>query len=105
MKAVITTILLLLFLTKCKESKTKTASNKVPSDTTTQTSAFNVATKRTEQIDTSLLHVDTAKFLGETYTAIYKSNDTLYVVNTKADTILKVANLHPNFEFDDFNDD
>lgn len=105
MRAVVTTILLVL-LTHCRNSKTKTAIKRIPADTTMQTIAFNAPTDITDpQIDTTLLHVDTAKILGEAYTAIYKTNDTLYVLNSKTDTILKVPDLHPNFEFDDFNGD
>jgi hypothetical protein len=106
MKAVITTILLLLILTNCKNRKTKTVAKKIPSDTTIQTKAFNAQTNTTDnQIDTMLLHIDSARILGERYLAIYKTNDTLYVLNAKSDTILKAPDLHPNFEFDDFNGD
>ncbi|WP_207496757.1 hypothetical protein [Aridibaculum aurantiacum] len=49
--------------------------------------------------------MDTAIIFGETYKALYKTNDTLYVLNTRADTILKLGDLHANFEFDDFSGD
>lgn len=106
MKGVITTIFLLFFLTKCKDSKTKTAAKNHLVDTTISTTTFHSITDTTENpADTTLLHADTASILGETYIAIYKTNDTLYVLSSKADTILKVPDLHPNFEFDDFNGD
>jgi hypothetical protein len=106
MKAVITTIFLLFFLTKCKDSKTTTATKKSLVDTTIPTASLNSAPGTMERpVDTTLLHVDSARILGETYIAIFKTNDTLYVLSSRADTILKASDLHPNFEFDDFNSD
>lgn len=54
--------------------------------------------------DTTILHIDTAKIKGNTYIAFYKT-DTLYVVNNGGDTIIRTPDLHPNFEFNDFNED
>lgn len=106
MRAVTIIILLLFFLTNCRESKSKTAANKYLADTTKQTTTVALLGDTTEnRIDTTLLHVDSTKVLGKSYLAIYKTNDTLYVLNEKADTILKAGDLHPNFEFDDFNGD
>jgi hypothetical protein len=105
MRAVITIIFLHLLLTNCNDSKTTIATNNKISDTASRTKDLTQPSASADEIDTTLLHVDTALIFGEKYTAIYTSKDTLYVLNMKADTILKVADLHPNFEFGDFNGD
>lgn len=105
MKQVISTIFLLLFFLHCKDNRTSIKIEKSLSDTISQPVAFNLSRDTTSLIDTTLYHVDSAIILGEKYIAIYKTNDTLYVLNKKSDTILKLPDLHPNFEFNDFNGD
>ncbi|HEX6333675.1 MAG TPA: hypothetical protein VFZ78_05585 [Flavisolibacter sp.] len=105
MKEVITTLLLLLLLIHCQNSKTKAAAENSPPGTTIQAATVSVPAGAATQMDTTVLHADSAKISGETYTAIYRSNDTFYVLKANIDTILKVAGLHPNFEFVDFNGD
>ncbi|NRS90343.1 hypothetical protein HNQ02_003283 [Flavobacterium sp. 7E] len=55
--------------------------------------------------DSTIIHKDSVVILGDFYKAIYKSDDFLYVTNSQGDTIVKESYLHPNFEFDDFNND
>src|SRR5690348_8018944 len=99
MKTVINVIFLFVFLTNCKNGKTKTTVNIVAGDTIAQTTISRpVADTTKNQIDTTLVHLDSARILGKSYIAIYKTNDTLYVLNSKTDTILKAPDLHPNFE-------
>jgi hypothetical protein len=105
MKTVIINIFLLLSLAHCKDSKTNITIDKPLSDTTITPAAFNLSTDTTDLMDTTLYRADSAIILGEKFTAVYKINDTLYVLNKRSDTILKVPDLHPNFEFDDFNGD
>lgn len=57
------------------------------------------------KVDDSIVFADTTVILDERFIAFYKKNDTLYIVNQKNDTITKIADLHPNFEFADFNGD
>jgi hypothetical protein len=61
-------------------------------------------TKITET-DSTLLHFDTATIAGEQYNAFFRTDDILYVINMKGDTILKEHELYRDFVFEDFDGD
>lgn len=58
-----------------------------------------------QQTDSSIVHVDTATILGQHYTAIYRTDDYFFVINSTNDTVFSNKELCPNFEFDDFDKD
>jgi hypothetical protein len=58
-----------------------------------------------DDIDSTILYVDTTTVLGEHYKAIFRTDNVLYVTKSNGDTILKESDLFQNFEFKDFNND
>jgi hypothetical protein len=106
MRTVITIIFILSLLTNCTDSKQKAGAKNPSSDTTKSVvkNIFSVESSQTD-IDSTIVYADSAKIKGEFYIAFYKTDDVLYVVNSKGDTVLKASDLYSNFEFDDFNAD
>jgi hypothetical protein len=60
--------------------------------------------KRHEDPGQTIVSADTTIIGGEKYVGMYKTDDIFYVTRS-SDTIFKAPDLHPNFEFKDFNGD
>lgn len=108
MRTIIISLLIFFCCTGCKNDNQKISTKETPKDSTSKKDgSINIPAHQTtgSSIDSSIVYADSAVILDEVYKVLYKANDMLYVLNPKNDTILKAADLHQNFEFDDFNAD
>lgn len=55
--------------------------------------------------DTSIISSDSAKVNGELYTAFYRSDDSLFIKDSRNKIVTRVSGLGERFEFQDFNGD
>jgi len=90
---------LLLILAQCKSPY----SNQTLVQQSSKTDTINATDPIT---DTTLGPMDSAVISGDIYYALFKTNDTLYILDKNRDTILKEGNdSWQGFEFKDFNGD
>lgn len=57
------------------------------------------------RLDTSIIHADTARIDGISYTAIFRTDDLFYILDSKENIVFKSKDYYRFFEFTDFNDD
>lgn len=96
-------ILLSYFIFGCRERRMP-AIKEQPLLDSTNISPDTIPYVSKEELDTTILHMDSTIINKNMFTALYKK-DTLYVIANNVDTIVKAPELHPNFEFADFNND
>ncbi|MCF8391502.1 MAG: hypothetical protein K9H12_12465 [Bacteroidales bacterium] len=56
-------------------------------------------------IDTSIIYADTARIDGISYTAIFRTDDFFYILDSKENIVFKSKDYYRFFEFTDFNND
>ena len=56
-------------------------------------------------IDSTIVMTDSATINGEKYKAIYRTDEFLYILDSKDNVVFKSKDYYPNFEFVDFDND
>ncbi len=65
----------------------------------------SVANGQESKIDSTILNVSSAAIGNMQYTALYKSDNYLYIIDSTGNIIFKQKDFHPNFEFKDIDSD